>query len=89
MDFEKMEESKNFINELIDLIGGDEKSPIDFKILKAHKDYEQCFSKIINNKKFIKMDDDSEIKKTMLKLLEESIKIFKEIDEKIETLEEE
>lgn len=83
MDREKIKANIEFIDKMLDVFGGDEDSPIDFKIMKFRNDVIRTSEKIMLNEKFLRMNDDSELKKTVLKFFEEGSKILKELCNKI------
>lgn len=83
MDIEKMEERKDFFDKLINFLGEDENAPMEFRIMKAHRDLGNAFSAIMTNKAFLKMNDDNELKQTVLKFFEEGTNLLKEISSKI------
>lgn len=87
-NLEEMKKENEAFNVLLNLLGGEENSPIDFKIMKAHRDLFNESKKVMTNRKFIRLDDDNELKKTMLKVFDENLKLVREINEKLSESEE-
>ena len=70
---------------LLDMIADSEDAPIDFKLMKAHKDLGRSMHDLMANPKFLKMKDD-EPKKAVLNILQQAIETVKDATKKMEEI---
>lgn len=84
MDIGKMRGRMEVIDELINMLGGDEDSPIEMKIMKAEREFSKQLQEIMTKNDFLKMDKYDDAKATILKLLVEGRRILKEISIKLD-----
>lgn len=67
---------------LLDLIGGGEDGPIDFKLMKAHRDLSKAMHDLMTKEGFLKKDD--EPKKAILSVLQQAIEVIKDASKSLE-----
>ena len=84
MEIKKENEKINdFVDMFLDMFGGED-GPVDFQIVKYDKENRDLFKKIMTNDKFLKLEEEHELKQTLLKFQKESNKFLKELYSKIE-----
>lgn len=72
-----LEKKKAGIDFLLDLLGGTEEGPIDFKLMKAHRDLSNAMNNLISKSDFTDMDD--EPKKAVLNILKQATEVINDI----------
>ena len=78
----EMEAKSSAMDFLLDLIGGGEDGPIDFKLMKAHRDLSRAMHDLMLKEDFLKKDD--EPKKAVLSILQQAIEVIKDTSNSLE-----
>ena len=70
------------IDMILDFIGGSKDGPIDFRVLKADRDFNKAVRDMMLKKGFLKLDD--EVKLALMNFYEQGIELVKDMNAKIE-----
>lgn len=73
----EFEKQKTGIDFLLDMLGGTEQGPIDFKLMKAQKDLNNAMHNLMSKSNFLNMDN--EPKKAVLSILKQAIEVINDI----------
>lgn len=74
----------NAINEFLKIITKNPNAPLNFKILNENIEADNLFREINLNKKFMKLQDDSEEKQALYSFEKQRIQFYKELKERID-----
>jgi len=78
----EIEKKSAGIDFLLDLIGGSKDGPIDFRVLKADRDFNRAVKGLMSKKGFLKLDDEPKL--AMINFYEQGLRLVKDINAKIE-----
>lgn len=78
----EFEEKSSAVDFLLDMLGGTEEGPIDFKLMKAQRDLNKSMHELMGKSDFLKMDN--EPKKTILNILQQAIEVINDTSKSLE-----
>lgn len=70
------------IDFLLDLLGGSKDGPIDFRLLKADKDFNLAVKDLMKKDGFTKLEDEPKL--ALINFYQQGIELVKEISSKLE-----
>jgi len=73
------------IDLLLEIIGGSKDGPIDFRVLKADKDFNRAVKGLMSKRSFIQMPDEPKL--ALISFFEQGMKLVKEINSNFKTKE--
>lgn len=73
------------IDLLLDIIGGSKDGPIDFRVLKADKDFNRAIKNLMSTRDFIKMPDEPKL--ALISFFEQGMRLVKDINSNLKAKE--
>lgn len=78
----EFEEKSSAVDFLLDMLGGTEEGPIDFKLMNAQRDLNKSMHELMGKSDFLKMDN--EPKKAILNILQQAIEVINDTSKSLE-----